>query len=75
MANHKHSVTTYETYRDAGWAGGSPKFWLEMTTGETGEIAGAEGASTTHTHNISVTSAKSNFIPPYYALSYIVRIM
>ena len=75
MANHKHSIEAYYNKRDCGYASGTQRFWQGTATGETGEISGAEGASSTHTHGISITSAQENSIPPYYSLSYIVRIM
>lgn len=75
MANHTHPVESYEFKRDCSYATGALYFWQGTATRETGEISGAEGASSTHTHGISVISAQANSIPPYYSLSYIVRIM
>ena len=75
MANHKHTVTSWATTRDCGYADGGPRFWQGETTRETGEISGAEGASSTHTHDISVATAQANSIQPYFSLSYIIRIM
>ena len=71
VAKHSHAYNVRSTYRDAGWATGSPDFWLSVTTANTG----ASGGSGSHTHDFSNTSTtNATSLPPYYALSYIMRI-
>lgn len=71
MPSHTHTYNIRSSYRDCGWASGSPDFWLSVTTGNTG----SSGSSQTHTHDFSKTSTtKETLLPPYYSLSYIIRI-
>lgn len=70
MPSHTHSITTYSTLRDCGYASGTPMFW-QFTSSTT---TGSSGSSSSHTHSLSsVSSTSASSLPLYYALSYIMR--
>ena len=69
MPAHGHSYISRASSRDCGYASGSPMFWQNTTTANTGNAGGSQS----HTHTLDGTSGEANSLPPYYALSYIMR--
>ena len=67
LAVHIHNAKLNNSYRDCGYASGSPQFWLGFSTKQT-EPA---GKSLPHTHKIN---SSTKHLPPYYSLAYIIRI-
>mgnify|MGYP000580177269 CR=1 FL=1 len=69
MPAHGHSYTFRASSRDCGYASGSPMFWQNAATANTGNAGGSQS----HTHTLDGTSGEANGLPPYYALSFIMR--
>lgn len=69
MPAHGHSYTFRASSRDCGYASGSPMFWQNTATANTGNAGGSQS----HTHTLDGASGETNGLPPYYALSYIMR--
>ena len=69
MPAHGHSYTFRASSRDCGYASGSPMFWQNTATAKTGNAGGSQS----HTHTLDGASGEANGLPPYYALSYIMR--
>lgn len=69
MPAHGHSYTFRASSRDCGYASGSPMFWQNTATANTGNAGGSQS----HTHTLDGTSGEANGLPPYYALSFIMR--
>lgn len=71
MPAHTHKYVYRATYRDCGWADGSPRFWQD----EDGTVnTGAAGRSQAHTHPIEGTVSVERSLPPYYALAAVMYI-
>lgn len=82
MPKHSHTYAKFH-YPGSTWSQGASQF-LE-TTGSTTTAGGSSshshsdtfsvGSDGSHTHSLSSVSAtNSNNLPPYYTLSYIIRI-
>lgn len=69
MPAHGHSYTFRASSRDCGYASGSPMFWQNTATADTGN----SGGSWSHSHTLDGASGEADSLPPYYALSYIMR--
>ena len=69
MPAHGHSYISRASSRDCGYASGSPMFWQNTATAKTGNAGGSQS----HTHTLDGASGEANGLPPYYALSYIMR--
>lgn len=69
MPAHGHSYTFRASSRDCGYASGSPMFWQNTATANTGNAGGSQS----HTHTLDGTSGEADSLPPYYALAYIMR--
>lgn len=69
MPAHGHSYTFRSTSRDCGYAGGEPMFWQWTAEAWTG----SSGGSWSHSHTLDGASGEADSLPPYYALSYIMR--
>lgn len=69
MPAHGHSYTFRASSRDCGYASGSPMFWQNTATANTGNA----GGSKSHTHALDGASGGASSLPPYYALAYIMR--
>ena len=67
MPSHRHSYTRYSS---KGGEGRSYEQWYADSTQNTG----ATGGSQSHTHTLDGASGSVNSLPPYYALSYIMRV-
>ena len=66
LASHKHTVQgTY--YDSGGFGGGYTGIWATTVT------TSAVGGSQPHTHTLDGASGEASSMPPYYALSYIMR--
>lgn len=66
MPSHTHSYTRYSS---KGGEGRSYEQWYADSTQNTG----ATGGSQAHTHDLTGESGKASSLPPYYALSFIMR--
>lgn len=69
MPAHGHSYTFRASSRDCGYASGSPMFWQNTATANTGNAGGSQS----HTHTLDGASGEADSLPPYYALAYIMR--
>lgn len=69
MPAHGHGYTFRASSRDCGYASGSPMFWQNTATANTGNAGGSQS----HTHTLDGASGDANSLPPYYALAYIMR--
>ena len=69
MPAHGHSYTFRASSRDCGYASGSPMFWQNTATADTGN----SGGSWSHSHTLDGASGEADSLPPYYALAYIMR--
>lgn len=69
MPAHGHSYISRASSRDCGYASGSPMVWQNTATAKTGNAGGSQS----HTHTLDGASGEANGLPPYYALSYIMR--
>ena len=69
MPAHGHSYIFRASSRDCGYASGSPMFWQNTTTANTGNAGGSQS----HTHTLDGASGEANGLPPYYALAWIMR--
>ena len=67
MPSHTHSYTRYSS---KGGEGRSYEQWYADSTQNTG----ATGGSQAHTHTLSGASGQANSLPPYYVLSFIMRV-
>lgn len=70
LASHKHSFNT----EDASWSTSG-----KIAAGNANDRRGSAstnvtGGSQPHTHTLDGKSASANSLPPYYALSFIIRI-
>lgn len=66
LASHAHTVQgTY--YDSGGFGGGNTGIWATSVT------TSAVGDSQPHTHTLDGASGEASSLPPYYALSYIMR--
>lgn len=66
MPSHTHSYTRYSS---KGGEGRSYEQWYADSTQNTG----ATGGSQPHTHDLTGASGDASSLPPYYALSFIMR--
>ena len=69
MPAHGHGYTFRASSRDCGYASGSPMFWQNTATANTGNAGGSQS----HTHTLDGASGEADSLPPYYALAYILR--
>ncbi len=69
LAIHGHDYFFRNASRDCGYASGSPMFWQDTTTINTTNTGGSQP----HTHTLFGASGAASGLPPYYALSYIMR--
>lgn len=69
MPAHGHGYTFRASSRDCGYASGSPMFWQNTATANTGNAGGSQS----HTHTLDGASGEADSLPPYYALAYIMR--
>lgn len=66
LASHAHGITVVTGYNGAGTG---YRIWQGTAGGET-ELT---GGSQPHTHDLTGASGEASGLPPYYALSYIMR--
>ena len=66
LARHSHAITVPEDYQGVGTEYSQ---WHGTRAGDTKN----EGSSQPHTHSLSGASEEASSLPPYYALSYIMR--
>ena len=66
LASHKHTVRGTGS-ASGGFGGGRTGIWEETAT------TSAVGGSRPHTHTLDGASGEASSMPPYYALSYIMR--
>lgn len=66
LASHAHGITVVSGYNGAGTG---YRIWQGTEGGET-ELT---GGSQPHTHDLTGASGEASGLPPYYALSYIMR--
>lgn len=72
IAEHKHTVDITTNYWIADGAG--QHYYIAMPNGSL--LTASTGGSQSHKHSFSGVSTSSNSnLVPYYALSYIIRIM
>ena len=69
LASHRHNIKTF-----AGLIGAAAPNQVWEATGNTIRITENTGGSQPHTHTLDGASGEANNLPPYYALSYIMRI-
>ncbi len=67
LAMHIHQLSAGTTNK----SGGS---WQALTPENSGAATQSSGGSQPHTHTLSGASGAADSLPPYYALSYIMRI-
>ena len=67
MASHGHGINIPTEYNGEGTR---YRQWVNTKSGNTS----ATGGSQPHTHTLSGASGEANGLPPYYALSFIMRI-
>lgn len=67
LASHTHPVPLLVKSDGAGSN-------ISRTVRGEGVITDATGGSQSHTHTLSGASGSANSLPPYYALSFIMRI-
>lgn len=69
LASHRHNIKTF-----AGRIGAAAPYQVWEATGDTIRLTENTGGSQPHTHTLDGASGEANNLPPYYALSYIMRI-
>ena len=69
LASHRHDIKTF-----SGRIGAATPQQVWEATGNTIRITENTGGSQPHTHTLDGASGEANNLPPYYALSYIMRI-
>lgn len=69
MPRHTHSYT--DAHSSAGSGNPSGQSWGFISENK---VTAPTGGSQSHTHSLSGSSKEANSLPPYYALSYIMRI-
>ena len=69
LASHRHDIKTF-----SGRIGAATLQQVWEATGNTIRITENTGGSQPHTHTLDGASGEANNLPPYYALSYIMRI-
>ena len=69
MTSHRHGLIVRTSSRNAAWETGDPMFWQYAKNGETEPTGGSQA----HTHDLTGTSGDASSLPPYYALSFIMR--
>ena len=67
LAMHIHQLS-------AGTSNKSGGSWQALTPENSGAATQSSGGSQPHTHTLSGASGAADSLPPYYALSYIMRI-
>lgn len=67
LASHGHGINIPTEYNGEGTR---YRQWVNTKSGNTS----ATGGSQPHTHTLSGASGEANGLPPYYALSFIMRI-
>ena len=68
LASHEHSYT--DAHSGAGSGNPSGQSWGFVVDTK---VTAPSGGSQPHTHMLSGASGSANSLPPYYALSYIMR--
>ena len=72
IPSHNHTFTSSKGDKDFNNGGGNT--WWGWNNSRTTTVS-SSGGSGSHTHDFSDTSTtKETLLPPYYALSYIMRI-
>ncbi len=66
LASHKHTVRGTGN-ASGGFGGGGTGIWEATAT------TSSVGGSQPHTHTLDGASGEASSLPPYYALSYIMR--
>ena len=69
LASHRHDIKTFP-----GRIGAANPQQVWEATGDTIRMTENTGGSQPHTHTLDGASGEANNLPPYYALSYIMRI-
>lgn len=67
LASHGHGINIPTEYNGEGTR---YRQWVNTKSGNTS----ATGGSQPHTHDLTGASGEANGLPPYYALSFIMRI-
>ena len=66
LASHGHGINIPTEYNGEGTR---YRQWVNTKSGNTS----ATGGSQPHTHDLTGASGEANGLPPYYALSFIIR--
>ena len=69
MPAHGHSYTFRSASRDCGYASGSPMFWQNTTTANTGNAGGGQA----HTHPLTGSIEASETLPPFHSFTVVMR--
>ena len=69
MPAHGHSYTFRSASRDCGYASGSPMFWQNTTTANTGNAGGGQA----HTHPLTGSIEASETLPPFHSFPVVMR--
>lgn len=69
MPTHGHNYTFRSASRDCGWAGGSPMFWQNTTTANTGNAGGGQA----HTHPLTGSVEATANLPPFHSFHMVMR--
>ena len=68
LASHRHNIKTY-----SGRIGAADPRQVWEATGDTIRLTENTGGSQPHTHTLDGASGEASSLPPYYALSFIMR--
>ena len=69
LASHRHDIKTFP-----GRIGAAEPQQVWEATGDTIRLTENTGGSQPHTHTLDGASGEASSLPPYYALSFIMRI-
>ena len=69
MPAHGHNYTFRSASRDCGYASGSPMFWQNTTTANTGNAGGGQA----HTHPLTGSVEATANLPPFYSFHMVMR--
>lgn len=69
MPAHGHSYTFRSASRDCGYASGSPMFWQNTTTANTGNAGGGQA----YTHPLTGSIEASEPLPPFHSFPVVMR--
>lgn len=69
MPAHGHNYTFRSSSRDCGYASGSPMFWQNTTTANTGNAGGGQA----HTHPLTGSVEATANLPPFHSFHMVMR--